>query len=45
MVYLYELETNLSINDNDPDSFLQAESIDNFEKWLDTMKEELKSME
>ncbi|RDX86811.1 hypothetical protein CR513_31805, partial [Mucuna pruriens] len=45
MVYLHESKTDLSINDNDPVSFSQALSCDNSEKWLDTMKEELKSME
>jgi len=45
VVYLHEIETNLSINDNDPISFSQTVSCDNSEKWLDVMKEELNSME
>ena len=45
VVYLHELETNLSINNNDPISFSRAISCDNFDKWLEAMKEELKSME
>jgi len=45
VVYLHETRTNLSINDYDPVSFLQAVSCDNFEKWLDVMKEEINSME
>uniref|UniRef100_A0A151UGK9 Retrovirus-related Pol polyprotein from transposon TNT 1-94 n=1 Tax=Cajanus cajan TaxID=3821 RepID=A0A151UGK9_CAJCA len=45
MVYLHELETDSSINENDPVSFSQAVSCDNSEKWLNAMKEELKSME
>nr|KYP35264.1 Retrovirus-related Pol polyprotein from transposon TNT 1-94 [Cajanus cajan] len=45
MVYLHELEIDSSINENDPVSFSQAVSCDNFEKWLNSMKEELKSTE
>ena len=45
VVYLHEIETNLSINDNDPVSFSQAISYDNSEKWLNDMKEEINSME
>ena len=43
MVYLHESEFDLSI-DNDPISFSQAIKGDNSTKWLDAMKEELKSM-
>nr|KYP41155.1 Retrovirus-related Pol polyprotein from transposon TNT 1-94 [Cajanus cajan] len=43
MVYLDELETDSSINENDPVSFSQAISCDNSKKWLNAMKEELKS--
>ena len=43
MVYLHESEFDLSI-DNDPVSFSQAIKEDNSFKWLDVMKEELKSM-
>ena len=39
VVYLYKTKTNLSINDNDPVLFSQAISCDNFEKWLNVMKE------
>nr|KYP46271.1 Retrovirus-related Pol polyprotein from transposon TNT 1-94 [Cajanus cajan] len=39
MVYLHELETDSSINENDPVSFSQAVSCDNFEKWLNAMKQ------
>ena len=35
----------LSINDNDPVSFSQAVNCDNYEKWLNGMKEEINSME
>ena len=43
MVYLQELEFDLGI-DNDPVSFSQAISNDNSNKWIDAMKDELKSM-
>ena len=43
MVYLQELENDLSIN-NDPFSFSEAINGDNSNKWLDAMKDELKSM-
>ncbi|KAA0036645.1 Retrovirus-related Pol polyprotein from transposon TNT 1-94 [Cucumis melo var. makuwa] len=43
LVYLHESEFDLSI-DNDPVSFSQAIKEDNSTKWLDAMKEELKSM-
>ncbi|KAL4016719.1 hypothetical protein IC575_024376 [Cucumis melo] len=43
LVYLHESEFDLSIN-NDPVSFSQAIKEDNSTKWLDAMKEELKSM-
>ncbi|KAA0047436.1 Retrovirus-related Pol polyprotein from transposon TNT 1-94 [Cucumis melo var. makuwa] len=42
LVYLHESEFDLSI-DNDPVSFSQAIKGDNSTKWLDAMKEELKS--
>ena len=45
VAYLHETETNLSVNGNDPVSFSQAISCDNFEKWLNVMKEEINSME
>ena len=45
VVYLHETETNLSINDNDPVLFSQAISCDNFDKWLNVMKEEINFME
>ena len=45
MVHLHEIETDLSIDDNDPVSFLQDVSCDNFEKWLVAMKEKLNFME
>jgi len=45
VVYLYETKTNLSINDNDLVSFSQVVSYDNYEKWLNAMKEEINSME
>ena len=32
VVYLHEIEIDLSIDDNDPVSFFQAISCDNFEK-------------
>ena len=40
MVYLEESENDLSI-DNDPVSFSDAINNDNFDKWLDVMKDEL----
>ena len=43
MVYLQESENDLSI-DNDPISFSEAINGDNSDKWLDAMKDELKSM-
>ena len=43
MVYLQESENDLSI-DNDPVSFSDAINDDNSDKWLDVMKDELKSM-
>jgi len=43
VVYLQELENDLSI-DNDLVSFLEAINGDNSNKWLDVMKDELKSM-
>ena len=43
VVYLQELENDLSI-DNDQISFLEAINDDNSDKWLDAMKDELKSM-
>ena len=45
VIYLHEIETNLSINDNDPVLFSQAIICDNSEKWLNVMKEEINSME
>ena len=45
VVYLHETKTNLSINDNDPVSFSQVVSCDDFVKWLNAMKEEMNSME
>ena len=45
MVYLNEIETNLSINDNDPVLFSQVVSCDSSEKWLNAMKEKIDSME
>ena len=43
VVYLQESENDLGI-DNDPVSFLEAINGDNSNKWLDAMKDELKSM-
>jgi len=43
VVYLQESENDLSI-DNDPISFSEAINDDNSDKWLDSMKDELKSM-
>ena len=43
MFYLQESENDLSI-DNDPYSFSEAINGDNSDKWLDSMKDELKSM-
>jgi len=43
VVYLQELENDLSI-DNDLISFSEAINGDNSNKWLDAMKDELKSM-
>ena len=43
MVYLQETENELSI-DNDPISFSDSINDDNSDKWLDAMKDELKSM-
>ena len=42
MVYLQESENDLGI-DNDPVSFSEAINDDNSDKWLDAMKDELKS--
>jgi len=43
VVYLQESKNDLSI-DNDPVSFSEAMNSDNSDKWLDAMKDELKSM-
>jgi len=43
VVYLQESENDLGI-DNDPVSFSYAINVDNSDKWLDAMKDELKSM-
>jgi len=43
VVYLQDPENYLSI-DNDPISFSKAMNGDNSDKWLDAMKDELKSM-
>ena len=43
MIYLQESENDLSI-DNDPVSFSEVINGDNSDKWLDAMKDELKSM-
>jgi len=43
VIYLQESENDLSI-DNDPVSFSEAMNDDNSDKWLDPMKDELKSM-
>ena len=43
VVYLQESENDLSI-DNELVSFSEAINDDNFDKWLDAMKDELKSM-
>lgn len=45
VVYLHKTKTDLSINDNDLVSFSQTVSCDNYEKWLNVMKEEINSME
>ena len=44
MVYLLEHECDLSV-DKDLVSFKQAMEYNNFEKWINAMKEELKSMD
>ena len=44
VVYLHEIEIDLSINDNDLVSFSQVVSCDNSEKWLNVMKEKINSM-
>jgi len=44
VVYLHEIEIDLSINDNDSVLFSQIVSCDNYEKWLNAMKEEINSM-
>ena len=44
MVYLQESELDLGIGD-DPVSFSQAMESNDSAKWLDAMKEELKSMD
>ena len=44
VVYSLEHECDLSIEE-DPISFRQAMESDNFKKWLNAMKEELKSMD
>jgi len=44
VVYLYKTKTNLSINDNNLVSFSQAIRCDNFEKWLNVMKEKINSI-
>ena len=43
MVYLQESDYDCGIN-NDPVLFSQAINSDKFDKWIDAMKEELKSM-
>jgi len=43
VVYLQKSENDLSI-DNDQVSFSEAINGDNFGKWLNAMKDELKSM-
>jgi len=43
VVYLQESENDLGI-DNDPVSFSDAINDDNSDKWLDAIKDELKSM-
>ena len=43
VVYLQESKNDLSI-DNDPISFSQAINGDNYDKWLDAMKDELNSV-
>ena len=43
MVYLQEKKNDLNI-DSDLVSFSEAMNGDNFDKWLDAMKDELKSM-
>jgi len=45
VIYLHESESELSINNNDPVTFSQVVNCDNFEKFLDAIKEDLKSME
>jgi len=45
VVYLHETLIDLSINDNDPVSFSQAVSCDNYEKLLNAMKKDINSME
>jgi len=44
VVYSLEHESDLTINE-DPVSFRQAMKSNNFEKWFDAMKKELKSMD
>ena len=43
MVYLHKSESNLGI-ENDPMTFSQAMNDVNYDKWLEAMKDELKSM-
>ena len=43
MVYLHELESDLGI-ENDPVTFSQAMNDVNYNKWLEAMKDEIKSM-
>ena len=43
MVYLHESESDLGI-ENDPVTFSQAMNDVNYDKWLEAMKDELKSM-
>jgi len=43
VVYLQESENELSI-DNDPVSFSEIMNDDNFDKWLNAMKDEFKSL-
>ena len=45
MVYLQESKVDLGINDIDPILFSQAINDDNVNKWLDSMKDELKFIE
>ncbi len=44
VVFLHEHEAGIGMMEDDPINFLQVMENSNFQKWIDAMNEEMKSM-